>query len=121
MKRILVADDHMPLCEAISEILQSSGYTVIIASDGQIAIDMAQQHLPDLVLCDVKMPVYNGYEVTLALSQNINTADIPILMLTGDTDELRHNYNLQDNIRGYITKPFNALNLIDLVDEHLSN
>lgn len=122
MKHILVVDDHIPLCQALEEILASSGYGVLIATDGQTAIDLAQQHQPDLVLCDVKMPGgLNGYEVTLALYENSDTNFIPILMLTGDTDKLRDHDDLPDNVRGYITKPFNALHLINMVKEQLNH
>jgi CheY-like chemotaxis protein len=119
MKRVLVVDDYAHLRNTIMEILSANGYEVITAEDGEVGIELAQRYLPDLILCDVNMPEKNGYELMVALSQNPHTAHIPIVMLTGDTDKLRGNYDLKDNFKDTISKPFETMTLISTVDFYL--
>ena len=120
MKRVLVVDDYAHLRNTIMEILIACGYDVLTAEDGQVGIELAERNLPDLILCDVNMPEKNGYELMLTLSQNPQTAQIPIIMLTGDVDPTQGGYHLQDNFKDTIEKPFEAGTLISTVDRYVN-
>jgi DNA-binding response OmpR family regulator len=107
--RILAVDDEPRYTWAIQSILEAIGYEVITALDGQQAIDLASSSQPDLILLDVRMPDYNGYNVCRKIRE---FSIVPIIMLTALAEE-------QDKVRGldagaddYITKPFGAQELI---------
>ncbi len=87
MKKILVIEDQ-PLVRAnILEILELEEFDVVSAENGLFGILWAQEHLPDLIICDVMMPEIDGYEVLGALRQNSTTATIPIIFLTAMADK----------------------------------
>lgn len=79
MKVILLIEDNMEICENMSEILELSGYKTIIAEDGKKGVALAIQHKPDLIVCDIMMPVLDGYGVIHMLQKNIETRNIPFI------------------------------------------
>lgn len=84
MKRILVVDDDADLVEATRSLLESSGYSVITASDGKKGMEKARKEKPDLMLLDVMMAHDSeGFEVTRALKEDPATADLPVIIITG--------------------------------------
>ena len=105
MKTILVAEDRDASRELARTLLEHSGYTVLEASNGAEAIQMAQTHLPDLLLCDLQMPVKNGFEVLHELRADERFKTMPIVALTasammGDKDKA-----LMEGFTAYLTKP----------------
>ena len=117
--KILLIEDTDNLSESIVEILTFEGMEVIVAENGQVGIDKAKEHLPDLILCDITMPLKDGYEVFDELSNDVDLKDIPFIFLTAkSTDE---------NVRGgmilgaddYITKPFQSDLLISSIKNKL--
>lgn len=107
--RILVADDEPRYVKAVQVNLEASGYEVIAASDGQMAVERAASEEPDLILLDVRMPRLDGCEACRRIRE-FSTA--PILMLTalaGDEDKVR---GLDMGADDYITKPFSANELM---------
>ena len=81
-KRILIADDQPDNLRIFSAILTHSGYDLLLAQNGQEAVDQARLHAPDLILMDVQMPVMDGWEATRLLKADPQTASIPIVALT---------------------------------------
>ncbi|MBN1521147.1 MAG: response regulator [Candidatus Aureabacteria bacterium] len=82
--RILLVDDEITLTELMKIKMESKGFKeVITASDGQKALDIMREKKPDLIILDMQMPVMNGYEVIGRLKTNPQTADIPIIILSG--------------------------------------
>ena len=81
-EHILLVDDNEDFRSAAREFFSSNGYQVTAAPDGQAALELADQHPPDIILLDVMMPRMNGWETLQALQDNEQTADIPVLMLT---------------------------------------
>ena len=105
MKTILVAEDRDASRELARTLLEHSGYAVLEASNGIEAIQMAQTHVPDLVLCDLQMPVKNGFEVLNELRADERFKTMPIVALTasammGDKDRA-----LMEGFTAYLTKP----------------
>lgn len=119
-KEILVVEDSTTTRKVIRQMLTREGYKVIEAKDGIEAIAKFQEHTPDMILLDIIMPGIDGYQTLAILKKDHKLDNIPVIMLTAkDT--------LIDKLKGkvagsteYMTKPFNALDLIKKVNGHLS-
>lgn len=118
-ERILVVDDAPENIQAISTILRDRGYQVLVAPDGQRALDVLGKVRPDLLLLDVVMPGMDGYEVCRRIKAMPELAEIPIIFLTGktETEDVVHGFEL--GAVDYVGKPFNAHELIARVRTHL--
>ena len=82
MPKILIIDDDVELCAALGKFLRRQGHDVITATDGQMGLAAALQG-PDLIICDLAMPVLNGHGVLEALRQDQRLADTPFIFLSG--------------------------------------
>lgn len=115
MKKILVIEDE-PLVRAnILEILELEEFDVVGAENGLFGALWAQEHLPDLIICDVMMPEINGYEVLGALRQNSMTATIPFIFLTAMADKADIRRGMHLGADDYLTKPFTADELLTAI------
>lgn len=119
MKKILVIEDEELVRNNIVEILDTVDFRVIGASNGGIGVQLAEEHLPDLILCDVMMPELDGYGVLAALRSNPVTATIPFIFLTakGDKTDIRQGMNLGAD--DYLTKPFRRKELLGAIEARL--
>lgn len=117
---ILVVDDNPKNLQILSSILYKEGYTVLFASNGKQALDMAQNQSPDLILLDINLPDLDGFEVCKQLKQNPLTKDIPIMFITGriETEDIVLGFKV--GAVDYITKPFNIVELLSRVNTHLN-
>lgn len=118
-QKILVADDEPNIVISLEYLLKREGYTVLIARDGQEALEAIAREKPDLVLLDVMMPKKTGFEVCQALRTSDDLQAIKILMLTAkgrDTDVAK---GLALGADAYITKPFSTRELVLKVAELL--
>ena len=82
MTTILIAEDYEPTRSAIAEGLRTRGYAVVEAGDGAEGVRLTQQHHPDLVLLDLRMPVLDGWSAAKELQENPATASIPRVAIT---------------------------------------
>jgi len=110
--KILIAEDEPHLREVLRFQLENAGYDVIEASDGEQAVEQAHQHQPDLLLLDVMMPHLDGYEVCRRLRSSFTTRQIPIIMLTAKTAESDRIQGLEGGANDYVTKPWQARELM---------
>src|SRR5680860_1080070 len=96
MKKILIIEDHKDVRENTADILELSGYETDTAADGEIGINKARQFKPDVIICDIMMPVMDGYNVLEALGKNRATASIPFIFLTAKSEksDVRKGMNL---------------------------
>src|SRR5258708_3653394 len=119
-KLILVVDDDIDSLKLIGLMLQRQGYRVSAAIDGNQAIAKALAELPDLIILDVMMPDFNGYEVCKRLRANATTATIPIIMFTAKTliDDKVAGYEVGAD--DYLTKPTHPLELFSRVKAMLA-
>ena len=116
---ILIADDRPECVQLVRDLLTKEGYRVVLAYDGQEALESIRRHVPDLVLLDVGMPLLNGYEVCQRLKADPLTADIPVLMLTA-WGELSHRVRgLEVGAEDYLAKPFDSRELIVRIQTRL--
>lgn len=118
-RKILVADDEPNIVISIEYLMKREGYTVLVARDGQEALDMIARERPELVLLDVMMPKKSGFEVCQAVRANEELQSTKILMLTAkgrDTDLAK---GLALGADAYMTKPFSTRELVQKVAEML--
>jgi DNA-binding response OmpR family regulator len=120
VKKILVVDDEPAIVKMLESRLRNRGYEVTVASDGKSCLKKAIEERPDLILLDIVMPELNGFEVTKRLKQNANTKDIPVIMLTVLAERSDVSKGLEEGARCFITKPFNAADLLLEIDAALS-
>ncbi|MBE5959265.1 MAG: response regulator transcription factor [Lachnospiraceae bacterium] len=104
--KVLVVDDEKLIVKGIKFSLQQDGMEVDCAYDGGEAVEMAKQKEYDIVLLDVMLPVYNGFEVCQQIRE---FSDMPIIMLTAKGDDMDKILGLEYGADDYITKPFNIL------------
>jgi diguanylate cyclase (GGDEF)-like protein len=110
--RILIAEDEPHLREVLALQLGSAGYEVLEAADGTAALARATETLPDLVLLDVMMPGFDGYEVCKRLRMSMLTRQIPIIMLTAKSETADKIAGLEGGANDYITKPWQTRELL---------
>ncbi|HML24493.1 MAG TPA: adenylate/guanylate cyclase domain-containing protein [Aggregatilinea sp.] len=109
--KILIAEDNRDSRELVGDILDSLGYTPIMAENGRAALDMIQSDPPDLVILDVNMPEIDGFEVCATIKRNPATAKIPVIMLTAQTDVDSRVIGLGLGADDYLPKPFHPREL----------
>lgn len=113
--KILIADDEPNILLSLEFLMQREGYQVLVARDGQQALDAILQQRPDLVLLDVMMPKKSGFDVLQAVREHDEIAGLRILMLTAkgrDTDMAK---GLALGADDYMTKPFSTRELVEKV------
>lgn len=118
-RRILVVEDAHSLRRDIVEMLGFEGYEVFDAENGKRGVDRARETLPDLIICDIMMPVMDGFQVLDALRSDPATATIPFIFLTARADRLDWRIGMQSGADDYLTKPFTAKELIATVNARL--
>lgn len=101
---ILIIEDEGLLARMYSKKLEHDGYSCMIAGNGQEGIDTAKKQLPDLILCDVMMPVKDGLTVLKELKENKDTTEIPVIMLSNLSDEKYINEALEMGAISYLIK-----------------
>ena len=117
-KKILVVDDEPDLLKVILLRLQKTGYEVFGGADGQEALDMARQIIPDLIILDVYLPVINGDDVAERLKKDDELKHIPIILISATPmtlDERARNSGAD----GYLAKPYEHEELISMVKKIL--
>ena len=119
MTKVLVIDDSPDISQLVGEALQVNGYRVFVADDGLAGVELAQQHRPDLILCDVNMPILDGYGTLTALRQNSITATIPFIFLTGIAEKVNMRQAMELGADDYLTKPFTISELLAAVRARL--
>ncbi len=106
--RILVVDDDKSIVKVLTAYLEQSGYQVLAAYDGEMALHFIRRERPDLVILDLMMPNRDGWEVTQIVRSDKTLATTPIIMLTARVEDSDKIVGLELGADDYITKPFNA-------------
>jgi signal transduction histidine kinase len=117
--RILIVDDIPTNLQVLSESIRVAGWTTLVATDGETAIEQAEYAHPDLILLDVMMPGIDGFETCRRLKTNSITRDIPIIFMTALSDILDKVKGLEIGAVDYITKPFQQEEVLARVKLHL--
>jgi two-component system sensor histidine kinase/response regulator len=120
MPKILVIEDESLIRESIVDILEEDGYQCIQAENGHSGIVSAKKYLPDLILCDIKMPEINGHQVLLALREDPATSTVPFVFLSAMVDKKDFRTGMELGADDYITKPFTSEELLNSVKMRLA-
>jgi twitching motility two-component system response regulator PilH len=115
MSTILIIEDSPTLLNIASKILEEAGHTVITAMDGEQAVQRAIDAQPDLVLLDVILPGYNGFQVCRVLKSKPETSSIPVVMLTSKDNDRDREWGMAQGAEDYIVKPFKPETLLEVV------
>jgi len=120
-KTFLLIDDEPHITSLVSFKLKQLGVNVITGVDGEQGFKLACQHLPDLIITDVQMPVLDGYEMSVKLRNTEQTREIPVIMLTARGHKLSPQELACTNIQYLVAKPFSARQLIDKARQAVHN
>lgn len=116
-RTIMVVDDSLTVRKITSRLLQREGYDVITAKDGLDALQMLQQHKPDLMLLDIEMPRMDGFELTKVMRSDELMANIPIIMITSRTATKHRELAASLGVNAYMGKPFQEDSLLAKIAE----
>lgn len=116
---LVVEDDRIELCR-ISESLRTQGFEVSLAADGRAGVEHARQHLPDIILCDVVLPLLDGYGVLAELKRTAATQAIPILLMTRSAEGTGRMLALELGATDYLAKPIADAELGRILEERLA-
>ena len=119
MKKILIIEDNKGIRENAAEILMLSNYKVFTAANGKEGIEAALKENPDLIICDIMMPVLDGYGVLHLLQKNEATKNTPFIFLTAKTERADFRKGMELGADDYITKPFSGTELLNAVEGRL--
>lgn len=119
-QKILLVDDEVQLVEVVKMRLEANNYEVILAYDGQEALDKARKAKPDLIILDLMLPKIDGYKVCRMLKFDEKYKNIPIVMFTARAQESDEKLGLEVGADAYIVKPFEPEMLLGKIAELLS-
>ena len=120
-KKILIVDDEAAFCEIVKENLELRGnFKVSIATNGRDGLALAKKIKPDLILLDIRMPMMDGFKVLEKLKQNMDTIEIPVVMLSALDDDASKLKSSQLYNDLYLTKPVKLAELQTKIEEVLS-
>lgn len=117
MIKVLIVEDSLTQRQMISELLKHSGFKVYFARDGVEALEVLEQNIPDLIVLDIVMPRMNGYEVCRHLKSDPKTKNLPVVMCSSKAEEFDKHWGMKQGADAYITKPFQAKDLIYVIKE----
>lgn len=120
MAEIFVVDDSKMQAKAIARILQARGHEVTCIDSGEECVRRTQEEFPDLIVMDVVMPGMNGFQATREITRNKFTEHIPILLLSGKSQETDRAWGRRQGARGYLVKPVEEEELCAEVDKLLA-
>ncbi|MFN8711690.1 MAG: response regulator [Bacteroidota bacterium] len=119
MKKILLIEDNKDMRENTAEILELAHYEVITAENGKDGVEKAMKTNPDLIVCDIMMPVLDGYGVLHLLSKNDQTASIPFIFLSAKAERSELRRGMEMGADDYVTKPFDDIELLNAIESRL--
>jgi CheY-like chemotaxis protein len=117
---ILVIEDEEILRDIILNVLQEKGYKAIGTGDSHRGLLLAKEFVPDLILCDIRMPKLDGYEVLKGLRQDSRTTTIPFIFISAEKSQtVRHQWQ-KFGANGYLAKPFTTDELLTVIANHIN-
>jgi len=120
IKKILIVDDEEDLIDMVSLRLESYGYQVIRASDGQEGLDKARNENPDLIILDLMLPKIDGYKVCRMLKFDEKYKKIPVILFTARTQAADMKLGEEVGADAYLTKPFEPNMLLTKISQLLN-
>lgn len=118
-RKVLIVDDEPNIVISLEFLMKREGFEVLVANDGEAALQQIAAHLPDLVLLDVMLPKRNGFEVCQQLRGNPEWASVKVIMLTAKGRDTEVAKGLALGADAYMTKPFSTKDLVAQVKQML--
>jgi DNA-binding response OmpR family regulator len=118
-KTILIVDDDPSILLSLDFLMKKAGYTVLVARDGDEALQLVSDNLPDAILLDIMMPGVDGYEVCKTVKSNPKWSHAKIIMLSAKSRDADIAKARELGADQYITKPFSTKNLLSEVNKLL--
>ncbi|HEY2982364.1 MAG TPA: response regulator [Anaerolineales bacterium] len=115
MTKILIAEDEPDIRELVAFTLRFAGYEVVVAQNGEEAVQLAVRELPDMALMDVRMPRMTGYDACRAIKAHPELKDMPVVFLSAKGQEAEIESGLEAGAEEYLLKPFAPDQLIERV------
>ena len=115
MKKILLIEDNQDVRENTAEILELANYQVVTAENGKIGIEKAQEFKPDIVLCDIMMPLMDGFQVLRTFEKDSSMASTPFIFLTAKADRSDMRMGMNLGADDYLTKPYEEHELLEAI------
>ncbi len=119
MTKILLVEDNNEIRENTAEILEMANYQVATASNGKEGYEVASKEQPDLIICDIMMPVLDGYGLLHLINKNENLKSLPFIFLTAKTERGDFRKGMEMGADDYITKPFTDIELLNAIESRL--
>jgi CRP-like cAMP-binding protein/CheY-like chemotaxis protein len=119
MNKILLIEDNLEVRENTAEILELANYQVTTAENGKVGVEKALESTPDLIICDIMMPVLDGYGVLHLLNKNPILKNIPFIFLTAKAERSDFRKGMEMGADDYITKPFTDIELLNSIERRL--
>lgn len=117
---VLIIDDNEDIRKMVGELLNTD-YNILTAPNGKEGIRMAAKYVPDLIICDVMMPVMDGLECCRRIKNEVSTSHIPVLMLTACSMDEQRVQGYDSGADGYLSKPFNSAVLKSKISSLIAN
>ena len=119
LARILVIEDNSANMELVRYLLAFNGYTVLQACDGAHGLEMAVRDRPDLIICDLQMPLLDGYQLLARLRENPATADVVIVAVTAFSMPNDRQMVMTAGFDGYLSKPIEPESFVGQIEVFL--
>ncbi|MGM0422569.1 MAG: response regulator [Pseudomonadota bacterium] len=118
-KTVLIVEDNELNMKLFEDLLEAHGYETVQTNDGRKVMDMAREHMPDLIIMDIQLPEISGLDVTEMLKKDDALKAIPVIAVTafamkGDEEKIR-----QRGCEDYIAKPISVTEFINVIKKHL--
>ncbi|MDH5395236.1 MAG: response regulator [Gammaproteobacteria bacterium] len=117
---ILIVDDSRTAIAVLKKIIEPTGYSILSAENAEDGIELAKLHKPDLILMDIIMPGLNGFQATRILRKEEKTANIPIIIVSGNEQATEKFWGMRVGANGFLAKPVERGELFHLLGEHLA-
>ena len=121
MKTILLIEDNDSIRENLAETMALASYSVLTAANGELGVTIAKEHKPDLVICDIMMPVLDGYGVLHLLRKDPALQHIPVIFLTAMSEPVEKRTGMESGAYDYIVKPIGGPELLSSIDNYFNN
>lgn len=119
--KILVVDDHAEMTDFLKKVLEPHFKQVLTAADGEEALRVIRNNMPNIIVSDVMMPRINGYQLCQYIKEDITISHIPVVLLTARDDEQSQQEGYKNGADAYLAKPFEEETLLELVRNRLKN
>lgn len=120
MAKVLIVDDSPAQIFNLKNLIENWGYETISAENGDEALQLAREQIPDVILMDVVMPGMSGFQATRKLSKDVTTCRIPVIFVSTKDGEADKVWGMRQGATAYVTKPVNPEALLTAITEAMA-